>query len=497
MRIAFLSSEITPYSKTGGLADVSGALPPALAALGHEVTVISPLFRCVRECGAELMPAIRGIRVPVGAGDRAEPLDAWRAPRHDEVELYFLAHAGFFERPGLYSAGGYDYDDNLERFTFFARGALELLRALTERPEIVHTHDWQAGLAPVYLRTVYAADPLLAGARTAHTIHNLAYQGRFPAASFPATGLPWRHFNWRELEFYDRVNLMKGAIVYADGVSTVSETYAREIQTPEYGFGLDGVLRDRAADLRGIVNGIDVDAWNPQTDPHLPAHYGPDDLSGKAACKRALQEQMKLPVDAHVPLIGLISRLVWQKGIDLLIPCLDAILTRRLQLVILGSGRPEYERRLAAAAARCADRLAVQIGFDEALAHRIEAGADVFLMPSRFEPCGLNQLYSMRYGTVPLVHRTGGLADTVVDATAKNVKNGSATGICFHRPTSVQLLVAVDRALDLFSHREGWLRVVQRGMAQNFSWAARAEKYSRWYDELRSASPRAIGPPVA
>jgi starch synthase len=473
MDILFVSSEVAPWSKTGGLGDVASALPRALAARGHSVAVVSPRYGSVDPRAAGLVRADAAVRV------RGEPTSVW--VKKAGATFYFVENERLFgSRRGLYSDGGHDYPDNAERFTFLSRAALALPAAVGARTRIVHANDWQSGLVAYLLRHEHAHDPALAGARTVFTIHNLAYQGVFPKEVVPHLGLPWDVFRHDAMEFFDRLSFMKAGLVFADALTTVSPTYAREILTPEGGFGLDALLRQRRADLHGILNGIDVKEWDPSTDPHLPAHFSARALAGKARCKAAVQRELGLPVRADVPLAVMVSRLAEQKGFDLVVAALPEVLARDVQVALLGSGERRYEEALARAAHDRPDRMVARIGFDEALAHRLEAGGDAFLMPSRFEPCGLNQMYSLRYGTVPVVRAVGGLEDTVDDYDGWN----RGTGFKFREYTPAALLLATRRALDTWRDRRAWRGIVARGMAQDFSWERSAASYEALYRQL-------------
>jgi starch synthase len=478
VRVLFASSEVAPFSKTGGLADVSGALPQALARLGLEVRVVTPLYRAIREGPWGL--ARRGEARVASQGSSVERVALWEgALPGGGPPVWFVDHPGSFDRPGLYGEGGRDYPDNLERFALFCRAVLQWSRTSGWVPDVVHCNDWQTALVPVYLRA--SGDRLWDPVASVLTIHNLAYQGLFPAEKFALLGLPEDLFTPRYLEFWGRVNLLKGGLVFADILNTVSETYAREIQSPEFGCGLEGVLRERAQDLHGILNGVDYSVWDPRHDPHIPARYGPEDLSGKATCKAALQREVGLREEPGVPLFGMVSRLVEQKGVDLVAGCVDRFPQAGAQLVLLGTGEPEYEALLREAGERHPGWVAVRIGFDERLAHWIEAGCDAFLMPSRYEPSGLNQLYSLRYGTVPVVRKTGGLADSVVDATPEALARGQATGFVFEEYSPEAFWRAVDRALLAYRDPETWRRLVQAGMAADFSWDRAARRYVDLY----------------
>jgi starch synthase len=473
MEILFVASEVAPWSKTGGLGDVAGALPRALAARGHAVSVVSPRYGSIAASRAGFVRKDAALRV------RGEATALW--VRKGPPDVYLVEHERLFgSRRGLYGEAGHDYPDNAERFAFLARAALAVPGAMRLRPRIVHANDWQAGLVPWLLRHEHAQDPALAGARTVFTIHNLAYQGVFPKEVVPHLGLPWSVFRPEAMEFYDRLSFMKAALTGADALTTVSPTYAREILSPEGGFGLDPVLRLRRDHLHGILNGIDVAEWDPATDPHLPAHYSARAPGGKARCKAALQGELGLPVRADAPLVAMVSRLAEQKGLDLLVAALPDLLARDVQLAVLGSGERAYEEALARAAWELPDRMAVRIGFDEGLAHRLEAGGDAFLMPSRFEPCGLNQMYSLRYGTVPIVRAVGGLDDTVEDYDGWN----RGTGFKIREYTPAALLLAARRAFDTHRDRRAWRGLVARGMAQDFSWDRSAASYEALYRTL-------------
>ncbi len=478
MRVVMLSPEVYPYAKTGGLADVLAALPPALAAAGVEVTVCVPGYRSALRAAGTPAPGPR-LYAPIASRmEAAEMVCVPGAP----VPTVLLRADRYFDRDGLYGEGGQDYPDNAERFAFFCRAALEWLRAEREPPDVLHVHEWQAALAPAFLRATAALYPELGRVRTVLTLHNLAFQGRFPADHWHVLNLDARYFVPEFLEFYGEINFLKAGMVFADALTTVSPRYAAEIQTPAFGEGLDGVLRARGAALRGILNGIDDAVWDPATDPHLPARYRAGDLAGKARCKRALQAELGLEVGDDAPLLGVVSRLTEQKGFDLLAvalpPALDAW---DAELAVLGSGEERYERWVRELEARFPGRVGAHVGFDEGLAHRIEAGADVFLMPSRFEPCGLNQLYSLRYGTVPMVHATGGLDDSVAEF---DPATGTGTGFKFTPYTPDAFLAALERALRTRRDPALWARLVANGMAQDFSWSRAAAEYLALYETL-------------
>jgi starch synthase len=475
--VLFVSSEVAPWSKTGGLGDVAASLPGALAARGHRVTVVTPRY-------GGIDPRRQGLtRLSTVLSARGEQCGLWvKRGGNGTPEVYFLEHDLFYGfRRNPYGDGAGDYPDNPARFAFLSRAALELPRALGFRPQVVHLNDWQTALGTWFLRAEHGNDPWLAGARSVFTIHNLAYQGMFPKEVMDAVGLPWSIFRFeRGVEFHDKLNFMKAGLSFADALTTVSPNYAREILSVEGGYGLDTVLRDRSADLFGILNGIDDREWDPSRDPHLSVHYDRRDLRGKARVKAALQAEMGLPVKAHVPLIGLVGRLADQKGVDLVASAMPALLRADVQFALLGSGQREYEDFFAWIARERPDRFAARIGFDEGLAHRIEAGADTFMMSSRFEPCGLNQMYSLRYGTPPVARAVGGLVDTVEDYDGWR----SGTGFLFGPLDPGALVVATRRALEVWRDVRAWRGIQERGMAMDFSWGRSAERYEALYQGL-------------
>lgn len=484
MHVVFAASECVPFAKTGGLADVVGALPPELVKLGHNVTVYLPLYAQVRaqlekaQPGSELSYAIRSITIPFRYYNRFAGIVDGGV--RDGVQFYFVDCPEMFDRPELYGPRGRDYPDNAERFGLFCRAMLEASKQLGV-PDIFHAHDWQTALIPVYLSTTYANDPVLSTAATVVTIHNVAFQGLFPPATTEQLLFPWDVFTMDKLEHYDRFNFLKGGIVFADRLTTVSRKYAQEIQTPEFGWNLEGVLRKRSADLRGILNGVDYAHWNPATDGNLAAHYTPADLAGKRACRADLLHAFGLDhVAETTPVIGIVSRLVTQKGFDLVSPIGEELLERDLVFVVLGTGDPIYENFFRNWANRNPERVAVQIRYDEALAHKVEAGADMFLMPSRYEPSGLNQMYSLKYGTVPVVRATGGLDDTIEEWDAKQ---GTGTGFKFAGADPRALLAAIDRALAVFQNRAAWETLMRNGMAREYGWDSPARAYAAIYEE--------------
>ncbi len=463
-----VASEATPFVKTGGLADVIGALPFALKHLGLEVAVVVPGYRAIRFPGA-VREVWRGVRIPLGPGYTCDFYEAVERG----VPFYFVDCPELYDREGIYGASGSDYPDNHLRFAVFSMAALEVARHLF-RPDILHCHDWQAALTPVYLREYFQGDPTFVNIRTLFTIHNLGYQGLFTAAVLPEIGLGPKFFTPETLEFYGKVNLLKGGIVFSDRVSTVSKGYAREIQTPEYGFGLEGLLRARAGRLAGIVNGVDYTEWSPETDPYIAAKYSADDLAGKAECKQALLAEFGLPADTDRPVIGIVSRFVDQKGFDLIAGIAPVLLDLNVCLTVLGSGEERYESLFRGLASDRPDKIGVRIGYDNPLAHRIEAGADMFLMPSRYEPCGLNQIYSLRYGTIPIVRATGGLDDTIDES----------TGFKFKDYSGFALLEAIRQARMAYSDSQAWVARMRRAMSKDYSWSSSAVEYADLYREI-------------
>ncbi len=475
MKILMVASEAVPFAKTGGLADVVGALPQALQALGRQVAVVLPLYRTAHPQAAETV--FPSLTTPLGTQTH---FPAVQSLVHQGVRFYFVSYPPFFDRAGLYGTPEGEYPDNAERFALLCRAAIEIAQ-LDFRPDVMHCHDWQSALVPVFLRSVYARSaagrlPVL------FTIHNLGYQGLFRSDILGQIGLPRSLFTVDGLEFYSKVNLLKGGLVYSDAISTVSRGYAREIQTEEYGFGLEGLLRHRSLALSGILNGVDYAHWNPATDPHLAAHYSPEDLSGKRACKKDLLESFGLPTgNLDRPVIGIVSRLTVQKGADLIAEAAPELAAEDLDLVVLGAGEAAYEQLLGNLAARYPERVAVRIAYDDALAHKIEAGADIFLMPSRYEPCGLNQIYSLKYGAVPVVRATGGLDDTVENFDPATKKG---TGFKFAEYSAKAMMESIRRALEAYRKPATWKKLMRNGMNQDYSWGASAAQYARLYDSL-------------
>ena len=482
MNILIASPEVVPFAKTGGLADVVGSIPKPLQKLGHNVAVIMPLYRVARATCTKLTSTKAHIEVAVGQKTVSARIMKSTIPK-SRVPVYFVDCPEYYDRAELYGPKGEDYPDNAARFIFFSRAVLETIKALGLDIDVIHCNDWQTALVPVYLKTLYDHEPAFRKTGTLLTIHNLAYQGLFWHWDMRLTSLSWNLFNWGELEFYGKLNFMKGGLVFSDILNTVSKTYAEEIQTTdEFGKGLEGVLSLRSHDLYGIVNGIDYDVWNPAKDPLIPATYSTGKLAGKAECKKALQRKNALPV-AAVPLIGLIGRLDPQKGLDLVEAIIEDLMKRDLQLVILGTGKERYHKLLGRIAKAYPEKTAVNLTFDNQLAHEIEAGADMFLMPSRYEPCGLNQLYSLKYGTIPIVRRTGGLADTIVDCTPETIASKEANGFSFEAYSPKALLGAIDRALDAYADEKMWKQLMKIGMNQDWSWNRSAKEYEALYEK--------------
>ena len=483
------ASEAVPYAKTGGLADVVGVLPLELIKLGHRVTLIVPGYPSfssgTRWCQtkARFRVPVSGVSVDVTLEEEIVPVSAGLHP----LRVLAVRYDPYFDRAGLYQDQNGDYPDNLERFTLFCRAVLEGLSYLGdvcgEPVDVLHLHDWQPALCAVYLKAKAGVLRPAGSVKTLLTVHNIGYQGIFPAEQFATTGLPPTLFSPSALEFYGSVNCLKGGIVFSDAVSTVSPTYAKEIMTKEFGCGLEGVLADRGDQVHGITNGIDVDVWNPETDQYLPAHYNEADLSGKQACKAAVQRELGLP-NRDVPLVAMIGRLAWQKGFDLLLEIIPELVILDVQIALLGTGDRRMEQEFLAARAAHPDRIAVRIGFDEGLAHRIEAGADMLIMPSRYEPCGLTQLYSLRYGAIPIVRRTGGLADTVIPFRPSTVQAKLATGFHFGDASSDALLSAMLLALSVHRERDTWRSMMQAGMKTDMSWSQAAKRYEELYRSI-------------
>jgi starch synthase len=510
MNVLVAASEVVGFAKTGGLADVAGSLPRALEERGHHCVVFLPLYRCSRE--AQNPPEATDLTVTVPVGGRLVKGQLWRSSLPgSNVTVYLVEQPEYYDRDdpsqgqGLYQytltdGSKRDFSDNASRFIFFSRAVLEALPLINFWPEVLQANDWQTGLVPVYLREFYYthADPNLQARYqnigTLFTIHNIGYKGEFWHWDMILAGLDWRLFNHHQLEFYGNISFLKAGIVFSDLINTVSPTYAKEIQTPFFGTGLQGVLAERRHDLFGIVNGADYAIWNPVTDPFLEKCYDAATVAvGKSACKKALQKRLEILERPDIPLLGMVARLVDQKGLEILIPAARKILNQEVQLVVLGMGDQRYHDQLMDLRRHHPQQVGLFFGFDEPLAHQIEAGADAFLMPSQYEPSGLNQLYSMKYGTPPIVRATGGLADTVMDCTPETLAADKATGFCFGPYSVEEFLLAIQRCLDLYCHRpEDWLRMVRCGMSQDWSWERSAREYEKLYERLRRQMGKGI-----
>jgi len=481
MKVAFLASEVIPYAKTGGLADVAGALPKFLAGLGADVRVVMPFYREVRKKGLPLERVLDGATLEIGGSQVSYDVFAHRA---DGVTVLFIDRPDYFDRDSLYGTASGDYPDNGERFAFFCRAALETLRAIDFPPGIIHGHDWQSALTFAYLRHVCAGDAFFARTRTLFTIHNLAYQGLFDRSVLGRVGLPESLFNMNDLEFYGKVNALKAGILYTDAVTTVSPRYSREIQTPEFGCGLDGLLRSRTGVLFGILNGVDYRDWDPASDRLIPHRFHPKDLRGKKDCRGHLAGEFGLAAPADLPVAGMVTRLAGQKGLDIVCDALDELLGLGLSLVILGTGDKKIQDFLLAAQKKSPDRIGLKIAFDERIAHTIYAGSDLFLIPSRYEPCGLTQMYAMKYGTVPVVRATGGLDDSVQEF---DPKAGTGNGFKFVEAEPGPLVEAAGRAVAAFKRPADWQTLVANAMGEDFSWERSAAAYLDLYKMLASA----------
>ncbi|MBN1909046.1 MAG: glycogen synthase GlgA [Pirellulales bacterium] len=494
MNILLAASEVVPFSKTGGLADVCGALPGELARLGHRPAVIVPAHRDSSCCGAIIEPMGIDFIVPIGSKTVTGHLLQSTLPG-TKVPVYFVQQDHYFDREGLYQADGKDYIDNCERFVFFSRAVLEAIRLLDLQVDVIHANDWQTGLVPAYLQIEYRGIPRYERIASLFTIHNLAYQGRFWHWDMLLTGLDWKYFNWHQMEFHGHLNLLKTGIVFADSINTVSPRYAQEIQSAALGCGLEGTLQHRSDVLSGILNGMDTVHWNPATDSNLAARYNVDTVGQyKPTCKAALQKELGLPTRPNVPLIGLIGRLCDQKGIDLVAKVIQRWVGEEdAQWAILGTGDQKYHDLLGDLAGRFPQKVAARLEFSGELAHRIEAGCDMFLMPSRYEPCGLNQMYSLAYGTVPVVRATGGLADTITDADDQALEAGTANGFSFSEYSELALAETLRRACDVYRKKKVvWNKLIDTGMRQDWSWARSAREYVKLYAKTIARRKEAV-----
>lgn len=476
MNIAFAASECVPYSKTGGLADVVGALPHALAKLGHKVSVFLPRYRQTKLEKPDVV--IASLTVPFD--DQYRFSSVLDGGIHNGVQFYFIEYPQFFDRETLYGTSLGDYHDNAERFALYCRSVIEASKILGV-PDVFHCHDWQSALIPVLLRTLYHDDPALSEIPSVFTIHNIGYQGLFPPDILPLLMLPWDLFTLSKLEFYGKVNFLKGALTYSDYITTVSRKYSHEIQTSEYGFGLEGVLRSRASSVAGILNGVDYEEWSPEKDQFIARKYSPEDLSGKSVCKLDLLRVFGLDPETKLPVVGIVSRFAAQKGFDLIQQVADRLMREDLIVVALGSGDKEYEELFRRLNKQYPAKFAVKIAYDNALAHKIEAGADMFLMPSRYEPSGLNQLYSLKYGTIPVVRATGGLDDTI-----EMWDGRKGTGFKFSEYNGEALLETIVKATSAYKDKVAWQVLMRNGMSRDFSWDVSAKEYIKVYERARA-----------
>ena len=487
LNVLFVASEVAPFAKTGGLADVANSLPKALKNLKHDVRIFMPRYRQINDRKFVLRDVIRLQDIKLTVGDREITFNIKSAfLPGTKIQVYFLDYKPFFDRDGLYvdPKTGKDYPDNDERFILFNKAAIEILKILHWQADVIHCNDWQSALIPVYIKTVHANDPFFSKIHTLLTIHNIGYQGNFGTESFVKTGLPGELFYpTGPVEFYGNFSFLKSGIYFVDKINTVSPTYAQEIQqSSEYGFGMEGLLRERSKDVHGILNGVDYSDWDPSVDTHIPVNYDIKTLNKKSENKKALLEESGLPFDENIPLIGTVSRLADQKGFDILAKAMDNLMKMDLEYVLLGTGDPKYHKIFEALRKKYPQKISAQLKFDNRLAHLIEAGSDMFLMPSKYEPCGLNQMYSLRYGTIPIVRKTGGLADTVVNF---NAENRSGTGFVFEEYSSEALSNAVKRAVEIFKNKKTWVHLQKQAMRQDFSWDASAKEYLKLYAQLR------------
>ena len=478
LKILFVSSEVAPLSKTGGLADVSGSLPKAIKSLGHDVRVVTPFYKVTKKAVKSTKKLINRLTVPVSDQDVKASVEMTQLDGN--VPVYLIKKDSYFNRDELYTTRQGDYKDNAERFVFFSRAVLEMLKHIDFKPDIIHCNDWQTGLIPTYLKVLFRSQNGFQDIKSIFTIHNLGYQGIFWALDMHLTNLPWDIFSLDGIEFYGNISFLKAGLVYADALTTVSKGYSKEIQTQEYGLGMDGILQKRQKDLFGIVNGADYDHWSPENDPYIVAPYDKTNLENKAKCKLDLLQEFGLKAKPMTPIIGMISRLADQKGFDILAESINELMKMDLIFILLGTGDQKYQELFINIGDKYPKKTAIRIAFDNALAHKIEAGSDMYLMPSKYEPCGLNQIYSLRYGTIPIVRATGGLDDTITDIHA-DPRRGN--GFKFSEYTSKALISTVKRALGYYAHKEAWAQLVWKAMAIEFSWEKSAREYVKLYQE--------------
>ena len=482
IKVLLVSSEVAPFSKTGGLADVSGSLPGALKNLGCDVRVATPLYKMVRESGCTLKRLLQDLKVKIGK--RVIKGDVSVSVLNGVVDTYLIEQDKYYHRDYLYGTSKGDYSDNAARFIFFSLMVLKLCKEIGFQPHLIHCNDWQTGLIPAYLRTVYRDDPFYARTAVLFTIHNLAYQGNFPREKLALTGLSPELFTPEGIEFWGKLSFLKAGIVYSEVINTVSQAYSREIQTPEYGCGMEGILTYRKDDLFGIINGVDYEAWDPEKDAFIVANYSKDKLSDKSKCKADLISQLGLPKSLNnLPLLGMISRLADQKGFDLIAEIMEDLMNLSVGFVLLGTGEQKYHNLFDHIAQKYPKKAGIRLCYDNALAHKIEAGCDMFLMPSKYEPCGLNQFYSLKYGTIPVVRATGGLDDTIKDY---NPATGEGNGFKFTNYTVHEFLSKIKEALEVYENKDAWLRLVRKGMELDFSWENSAKHYLELYQRARS-----------
>ncbi len=484
IKTLLVSSEVAPFSKTGGLADVSGSLPGALKNLGCEIRVSTPLYKMVRESGYTAEKILKGLKVKVGESFKKG--DVSESVLNGQVKTYLIEKDQYYNRKYLYGTSRGDYSDNATRFIFFSLMVFELCKAIGFKPDVIHCNDWQSGLIPAYLRTVYRNDPFFKHTAVLFTIHNLAYQGNFPEEELTLTGLPPETFTPEGIEFWGKVSFLKAGIVYSEVINTVSQAYSREIQTPEYGCGMEGILAYRKDDLFGIINGVDYEIWSPEKDTFIAANYSKDNLSGKIKCKADLISQFGLPESLNNrPLLGMISRLADQKGFDLLAKIMGDLMNLDVGFILLGTGEQKYHELFSEIAKKYPRKAGIRLSYNNALAHKIEAGCDMFLMPSRYEPCGLNQIYSLKYGTIPVVRATGGLDDTIEDYT---LSSEVGNGFKFTDYSPHEFLDKIKEALEVYENKDAWLKLVRKVMSLDFSWENSARQYIDLYQ-------RAMGKP--
>jgi len=483
MKIVFFAAEMSPFAKVGGLADILGELPQQMADLGHQVYVIMPRYHCVD--GRKFAMKKLGEFIDVDLGQEKERASVKSYTVSERLTVYFIDHPFFFERDGVYGTSHGDYEDNDKRFIFFSKASLELLKLLGIKPDIVHCHDWQTGLIPAYIKLLYKDKSFFSKTKSFFTIHNLAYQGNFPPDTLSLTGFSWDEFTMHRMEFFGKLSFLKTGLIYSDIITTVSPTYAQEIQTHEFGCGLEGVLTDRNADLYGVLNGVDPMHWDPENDKEIPNNYTLDDLSGKAENKKALQEQAHLTVDPDIPLFGIVTRLVDQKGIDLILESLEGFAERNVQFVLLGKGMNKYHNALTKLSTKYAGKFKFYLKFDEKLAKHIYSGSDVFLVPSVFEPCGLGQIIALRYGTPSIVRNVGGLSDTINDF---NPKTKKGNGFVFEENSSDAFLDKIDSVLKVYSNKSQWGNLIKNAMKSDYSIKNSAKNYIKLYKEAKRKS---------